>query len=70
MFGGGNNPVVDIGISMTLQDRFSGPAGNVLSSWKGMLSDMSNYSNGIQQAFINSINRNADFLKSMYSAYD
>ena len=70
MFGGGNNPVVDIGISMTLQDRFSGPAGNVLSSWKGMLSDMSNYSNGIQQAFTNSINRNADYLKSMYSAYE
>lgn len=70
MFGGGNNPVVDIGISMTLQDRFSGPAGNVLSSWRGMLSDMSTYSNGIQQAFTNSINRNVGFLKSMYGAYE
>lgn len=70
MFGGGNNPVVDIGISMTLQDRFSGPAGNVLSSWRSMLSDISTYSNGIQKAFSNSINRNADFLKSMYGAYE
>lgn len=70
MFGGGNNPVVDIGISMTLQDRFSGPAGNVLSKWRGMLSDMNTYSNGMQQAFTNSINRNADFLRSMYGAYE
>lgn len=70
MFGGGNNPVVDIGISMTLQDRFSGPAGNALSNWRGMLNDMNTYSNGMQQAFTNSINRNADFLKSMYGAYE
>lgn len=70
MFGGSNNPVVDIGISMTLQDRFSGPAGNVLSSWRNMLQDTSTFSNGIQQAYGDMANKNASLLKGMYSAFE
>lgn len=70
MFGGSNNPVVDIGISMTLQDRFSGPAGNALSSWRNMLQDMSTFSNGIQQTYGDLVNKNVSLLKGMYGAFE
>lgn len=70
MFGGSNNPVVDIGISMTLQDRFSVPAGNALSSWRNMLQDMSTFSNGIQQTYGDLVNKNVSLLKGMYGAFE
>lgn len=70
MFGSGNNPVVDIGISMTLQDRFTSPAANMLSSWRSMLSNMSTFSTIAQQAFTNSINRNLTYLKGAVGAFE
>lgn len=70
MFGGSNNPVVDIGISMTLQDRFSGPAGNVVSSWSNMMRDIQNYSSGISRGFESSMNTQLGAIRTMYKAFE
>lgn len=70
MFINSSNPVVDVGISMTLTDRFTDPASKALSSWRSMLSNMNTYSTGMQQAFTTSINRNAGILKTMAGAFD
>lgn len=70
MFINSSNPVVDIGISMSLQDRFTNPANRTLSTWRSMLSNMNTYSTGMQQAFTTSINRNAGILKTMAGAFD
>lgn len=69
MFGGNSNPLVDIGISMTLKDKFSGPAGGVLSSWRSLLQNMNTYSRGVQQIFANSAARSASILQGMYGAF-
>lgn len=70
MFGGSRNPVVDIGISMTLQDRFSGPAGNIISSWRGMMEDMNSFSSGMSRAFSANLSAGIGIMKGMYSAFE
>lgn len=70
MIFGSSNPVVDIGIAMTLQDRFSGPAGEALSSWNKILAEMNTYSAGMKQALGNSIASSVSILKSMYGAFE
>lgn len=70
MFGGSRNPVVDIGISMTLQDRFSGPAGNIVSSWRGMMEDMNSFSSGMSRAFSSNLSAGVGIMKGMYSAFE
>lgn len=69
MFAGGNNPIVDIGIAMTLQDKFSGPAGNIMSRWKSTLGEMSNYSTGVQRAFTNGMRANTAFVKAIGESF-
>lgn len=66
----GTSSLVDIGVSMTLKDNFSATAGNISSNWKTMLRDMNDYSRGMEQSFISSINRSVDILKTMYGAFE
>lgn len=69
MFGTNGNTVVDIGIAMSLQDRFTRPAGDIISSWRGMMSDMNTYSQGMKLAYQNSLNQGIGLMKSMASTF-
>ena len=48
--------LVNVGISMTLQDHFTGPAGNILSSWNSMMQNMNTFQRGLKSAYEDSIN--------------
>lgn len=57
--------LVNVGISMTLQDHFTGPAGNILSSWNSMMQNMSTFQRGLKSAYEDSINQTWGLLREM-----
>lgn len=69
MFGTNGNTVVDIGIAMTLQDRFTRPANEILTSWRGLMGDMNTYSQGMKLAYQNSLDQGIGLMKSMASTF-
>lgn len=54
-----------MGISMTLQDHFTGPAGNILSSWNRMMQNMNTFQRGLKSAYEDSINQTWGLLREM-----
>ena len=65
--GGG---LVNVGIAMTLQDHFSGPAGDVLSSWQSMMRNAGSFNQGMQAAYMDAINQSTGILKTMGNLVD
>lgn len=57
--------LVNVGISMTLQDHFTGPAGNILSSWNSMMQNMNTFQRGLKSAYEDSINKTWGLLREM-----
>lgn len=57
--------LVNVGISMTLQDHFTGPAGNILSSWNSMMQNMNTFQRGLKSAYEDSINQTWGLLSGM-----
>ena len=57
--------LVNVGISMTLQDHFTGPAGNILSSWNSMIQNMNTFQRGLKSAYEDSINQTWGLLREM-----
>lgn len=57
--------LVNVGISMTLQDHFTGPAGNILSSWNRMMQNMNTFQRGLKSAYEDSINQTWGLLREM-----
>lgn len=57
--------LVNVGISMTLQDHFTGPAGHILSSWNSMMQNMSTFQRGLKSAYEDSINQTWGLLREM-----
>ena len=57
--------LVNVGISMTLQDHFTGPAGNILSSWDRMMQNMNTFQRGLKSAYEDSINQTWGLLREM-----
>lgn len=57
--------LVNVGISMTLQDHFTGPAGNILSSWNNMMQNMNTFQRGLKSAYEDSINQTWGLLREM-----
>ncbi len=57
--------LVNVGISMTLQDHFTGPAGNILSSWNSMMQNMNTFQRGLKSAYEDSINQTCGLLREM-----
>ncbi len=57
--------LVNVGISMTLQDHFTGPAGNILSSWNSMMQNMNTFQRGLKSAYEDSINQTWGLLREM-----
>ena len=57
--------LVNVGISMTLQDHFTGPAGNILSSWNSMMNNINTFQRGLRSAYEDSINQTWGLLREM-----
>lgn len=57
--------LVNVGISMTLQDHFTGPAGNILSSWNSMMQNINTFQRGLKSAYEDSINQTWGLLSEM-----
>lgn len=57
--------LVNVGISMTLQDHFTSPAGNILSSWNSMMQNMNTFQRGLKSAYEDSINQTWGLLREM-----
>ncbi|MCM1438803.1 MAG: phage tail tape measure protein [Roseburia sp.] len=57
--------LVNVGISMTLQDHFTGPAGNILSSWNSMMQNMNTFQRGLKSAYEDSINQTWGLLREI-----
>lgn len=57
--------LVNVGISMTLQDHFTGPAGNILSSWNSMMQNINTFQRGLKSAYEDSINQTWGLLREM-----
>lgn len=57
--------LVNVGISMTLHDRFTGPAGNILSSWNSMMQNINTFQRGLKSAYEDSINQTWGLLREM-----
>ena len=70
MFSSSNSALINVGVSMVLQDHFSGPAGNVVSSWGKMLSEISTYQRGLTGAYTNNLNMGVGMINSMKDAFE
>ena len=57
--------LVNVGISMTLQDHFTGPAGNILSSWNTMMQNINTFQRGLKSAYEDSINQTWGLLREI-----
>lgn len=66
----GGGGLVNVGIAMTLQDHFSGPAGDVLSSWQSMMRNVGSFNQGMQAAYTDAINQSMGILKAMGNMVD
>jgi len=70
MFSSSNSALINVGVSMVLQDHFSGPAGNVVSSWNKMLGDIGTYQRGLTGAYTNNLNMGIGMINSMKDAFE
>ena len=70
MFSSSNSALINVGVSMVLQDHFSGPAGNVVSSWNKMLGDIGTYQRGLTGAYTNNLNMGIGMINSMKEAFE
>lgn len=70
MFSSSNSALINVGVSMVLQDHFSSPAGNVVSSWNKMLGEIGTYQRGLTGAYTNNLNMGLNMINSMQEAFE
>lgn len=70
MFSSSNSALINVGVSMVLQDHFSGPAGNVVSSWNKLLGEISTYQRGLTGAYTNNLNMGLGMINQMKDAFE
>lgn len=63
------NPLVDIGIAVSLQDRFTSPAGKMMSGWKNMANQLNQYQRNLDLTFSSSIERGVKAVTGLYDAF-
>lgn len=67
---GNSSSVVDIGISMSLRDQFTTPAGNIGRAWHNMMNGITQTSYNAQTSFANTVAMSMNVLKSLESAFE
>lgn len=70
MFSANNSALVNVGVSMILQDHFSGPAGNVVGNWNRMLGEIGTYQRGLAGAYANNLNMGLGMINQMKDAFE
>nr|DAE48647.1 MAG TPA: minor tail protein [Caudoviricetes sp.] len=64
-----SNGLVNVGVSMVLQDKFTSEAGRISSSFKSMMSEMSNYGRSIDMTIGSTFEGAKNAVSSMYDAF-
>lgn len=64
-----SNGLVNVGVSMVLQDRFTSEAGKISSSFKSMMKEMSNYGRSIDMTIGSTFEGAKNAVSSMYDAF-
>lgn len=64
-----SNGLVNVGVSMVLQDRFTSEAGKISSSFKSMMNEMSNYGRSIDMTIGSTFEGAKNAVSSMYDAF-
>lgn len=64
-----SNGLVNVGVSMVLQDKFTSEAGKISSSFKSMMGEMSNYGRGIDMTIGSTFEGAKNAVSSMYDAF-
>ena len=62
--------LVDVGIALTLQDRFSNPANKALSNWRSLINDMQTFSQGMSMGYSKIFDSSLDTTKNLYRAFE
>lgn len=65
----GTNSMVQVGVSMVLQDRFTQEAGKISGSFKGMMNEINDWNRGINMAVGYSFDAGRAIIGGMYDAY-
>lgn len=65
----GTNSMVQVGVSMVLQDRFTQEAGKISGSFKGMMNEINDWNRGINMAIGYSFDAGRAMIGGMYDAY-
>lgn len=64
-----SNGLVNVGVSMVLQDRFTSEAGKISSSFKSMMNEMNSWGRGIDMALGTTFEGAKNAVSSMYDAF-
>lgn len=64
-----SNGLVNVGVSMVLQDKFTSEAGKISSSFKSMMGEMSKYGRGIDMTIGSTFEGAKNAVSSMYDAF-
>lgn len=64
-----SNGLVNVGVSMVLQDRFTSEAGKISSSFKSMMNEMGNYGRSIDMTIGSTFEGAKNAVSSMYDAF-
>ena len=65
----GTNSMVQVGVSMVLQDRFTQEAGKISGSFKGMMNEINDWNRGINMAIGYSFDAGRAMIGGIYDAY-
>ena len=66
----GTNGLVQVGVSMVLQDRFTHEAGRISSSFRGMMQEINDWNRGINMAVGYAYDAGRQAIGGMYKAYE
>ena len=64
-----SNGLVNVGVSMVLQDKFTSEAGKISSSFKSMMNEMSSYGRSIDMTIGSTFEGAKNAVSSMYDAF-
>lgn len=66
---GDTKSLVEVGVSMVLQDKFSSETGKISQSFNNMMNDMNDWNRAIQMSAGNAVQNSMKFLGGMAEAY-
>lgn len=65
-----SSSMVDVGVSLVLDDQFSSNAGKISQSYKNMMKDMDNFNRGMSMSLGTVFDKGVEAIKGMYGAFE